>query len=361
MTHQINNSHLTPSFWRGKKVFITGHTGFKGSWLCLWLKHLGAELAGFSLAPSKQPSMHKLLRLDALVNERIADVRDLDDLRAALVEAQPDIVFHLAAQPLVRLSYESPVETFSINTMGSIHLLEAAKECPKIQSIVMVTSDKCYENREWLWGYRESDAMGGYDPYSASKGAAEIAISGYTQSYFRNTKTAVASARAGNVIGGGDWSLDRLVPDMVKAVMLGEPLEIRNPYAIRPWQHVLEPLAGYMRLAEQLYLHGQDFSGGWNFGPNDGDNQNVEKVAALLCMHWGEGAAYDKANVDACNLHEAAVLKLDCSKARAHLQWYPKWSLDEAVCKTVAWYKAYQKEQDLYEVSLEQIEQYTSQ
>ena len=349
-------------FWQGKKVFLTGHTGFKGSWLCLWLNSLGAHVTGFALDPPTEPSLFELARVGELVESRIADVRDLDRLKAEMVSASPDIVIHMAAQPLVRDSYRIPVETYAINVMGTVHLLEAVRCCPSVKAVVNVTTDKVYENREWVWGYRENEPFGGYDPYSNSKGCSELVTAAYRSSYFNPCDygqhgVAVATARAGNVIGGGDWADDRLIPDSIRAILAGEPVRIRNPQAIRPWQHVLEPLSGYLTLAQKLFEDGADYAEGWNFGPADDDVWPVERIVQRMCRQWGPGASYEID--DGEHPHEAHYLKLDCSKARSGLGWYPRWDLERALDSIIHWTQRYRSGDDLQKVCLEQIADYT--
>ena len=355
-------AQVEPLFWRNKKVFLTGHTGFKGGWLSLWLSSMGAKVIGYALAPNTEPNLFSVLSVDGLIEtSHIGDIRDLAALQKAMTEAKPDVVIHMAAQPLVRYSYVNPVETYAINVMGTVHVLESARHIPSVRATVVVTTDKCYENKEWIWGYRENEAMGGYDPYSNSKGCAELVTSAYRQSYFSSTSSSnkVASARAGNVIGGGDWSNDRLVPDAIKAFEANLPLMIRNPLATRPWQHVLEPLAGYLILAQALYEeNGGEFASGWNFGPSDGDNRSVQEVVELLISEWGQSAHWEKEGAQ--QPHEAHLLKLDCSKARQQLGWVPRWNLEVATKKIVQWQKAYQSKENMQEVSLAQINQYMS-
>jgi CDP-glucose 4,6-dehydratase len=345
-------------FWQGKRVFLTGHTGFKGSWLSLWLQSLGAELTGFALQPPTQPSLFQRAGVERGMRSIIADVRDLPAFRCAMHEAQPEIVIHMAAQPLVRYSYQNPVETYSTNVMGTVHLLEAVRTVATVKAVVIVTSDKCYENREWVWGYREDDPMGGSDPYSSSKGCAELVTSAYRTSYFSPEKygqhgVALASCRAGNVIGGGDWAADRLIPDVLRAVESGHAVQIRNPAAIRPWQHVLEPLYGYLLLANKLFVEGPGYAQGWNFGPSDEDAKSVQWVVENLVRRWGEGASW---RVDP-DLHprEANYLKLDSSKARSALGWRPRWNLAEALQLVVDWHKAARQDADMRAVCLRQI------
>lgn len=353
--------HVDPVFWKGKKVFLTGHTGFKGGWLSLWLVSMGAKVSGYALAPNTTPNLFNVLAIDSLIEQSyIADIRDLEKLQSAMAKAKPDVVIHMAAQSLVRYSYTNPVETYSTNVMGTVHVLESVRAIDEIRATVVITSDKCYENHERADGYREDEAMGGYDPYSNSKGCAELVTSAYHQSYFstQNSTNKLASARAGNVIGGGDWSEDRLIPDAIKAFEANQPLRIRNPSATRPWQHVLEPLSGYLILAQALYSHGDAFTSGWNFGPRDGDNRKVQEVIDLLISDWGKKARWEKEGSE--QPHEANLLKLDCSKAHSQLGWVPKWDLETAMQKIVQWQRAYQARKNMQEVSLSQINQYMS-
>ena len=348
-------------FWKGKKVFLTGHTGFKGSWLCLWLHALGAEVHGYALDPPTEPSLYRLCTIDGLVRSTIADVRDRERVAQAVHAAGPEIVIHMAAQPLVRDSYKVPVDTYGINVMGTVNLLEAVRAADTVRAVINVTTDKCYENREWLWGYRENEPLGGYDPYSSSKACSELATAAYRSSYFHPADHAkhgvgVATARAGNVIGGGDFAADRLVPDCVRSILKGEKVLIRNPHSIRPWQHVLEPLSGYLVLAEKLVENGAAHSEPWNFGPDDSDAVTVERIVRSFCDRWGSGAAYE---IDAAeHPHEAGFLKLDCSKARTRLGWRPRWNLDRAVASIVDWTRAYVEQKVLREVCLRQIMTY---
>ena len=350
--------------YKGKKVFLTGHTGFKGSWLCLLLNHLGAKVYGYALQPPTHPSLYEVAKIDESVTSTIADVRDYQTLLKTLQEVQPDIVFHLAAQPLVRDSYKNPVETYSINVMGTVHLLEAIRHTPSVRAVVNVTTDKCYENKEWLWGYRENEPMGGYDPYSNSKGCSELATASFRNSFFnpadygKTHQVALASARAGNVIGGGDWAEDRLIPDFIRAIQRKEKVVIRSPYAIRPWQHVLEPLSGYLLLGAKLYTTGCEYAEGWNFGPNDSDAQPVEWIISTICNLWGENASY--VLDDKPQPHEATYLKLDCSKAKARLGWHPKWDIEKALNQIVGWTKAYHRGEDMSAICKSQIEEYLS-
>lgn len=351
-------------FWRDKRVFLTGHTGFKGSWLCLWLSTLGARVGGYALEPPTDPSLFELAGVGELVSSVIADVRDLDRLKSELTSFAPEIVIHMAAQPLVRDSYKIPVETYAINVMGTVHLLEAVRACPGVRAVVNVTTDKCYENREWVWGYRENEPMGGFDPYSNSKGCSELVTSSYRSSFFNPQRfsehgVGLASARAGNVIGGGDWASDRLIPDIVRSLLAGEPVKIRNPHAIRPWQHVLEPLSGYLTLAQKLYENGAGYAEGWNFGPAEGDAWPVEKIVQRMCQQWGRGAGYEIDRGE--HPHEAHYLRLDCSKAHSSLNWSPKWSLEKSLDSIINWTEAYRNGGNLQKICLEQIADYTSQ
>ncbi|MGY6239930.1 CDP-glucose 4,6-dehydratase [Burkholderia ambifaria] len=353
---------ITPSFWSGKRVFLTGHTGFKGSWLTLWLRSLGAEVTGYALAPDTTPNLFSLARVEEGIESVIGDIRDREQLLDALRRAGPEVVIHMAAQSLVRTSYSNPVETYEANVMGTVHVLDAIRQVRTVRSVVIVTTDKCYENREWEWGYRENEAMGGYDPYSSSKGCAELVTAAYRNSFFNEAaydthRVAIASARAGNVIGGGDWASDRLIPDIIKAISAGEIVNIRNPRAIRPWQHVLEPLCGYLLLAEKLYVEGPRYAGAWNFGPNDIDAQPVQAIVERLTSRWGDGAHWQLDGGD--HPHEATYLKLDCSKARARLGWHPRWDLDFTLDKIVDWYRAAHEHEDVRALTLAQIADYS--
>jgi CDP-glucose 4,6-dehydratase len=349
-------------FWRGRRVLITGHTGFKGGWLTLWLEAMGAKVAGYSLPAPTDPSLCDAARIEESIVSTRNDVRDLGALQKCLLEFGPELVFHLAAQALVRPSYQDPVGTYATNIMGTVNLLEAVRHCPGVKSVVVVTSDKCYENKERQEGYREDEAMGGYDPYSNSKGCAELVTSAYRRSFFNPAEydrhgVGIASGRAGNVIGGGDWAADRLVPDIVRAIIAGSPVRIRNPDAIRPWQHVLEPLNGYLVLAKRLYEEGLEFSGGWNFGPADDDTMPVERIVDRFTGLWGDGARWERDGRD--HPHEATYLKLDCSKARSLLGWRPKLRVDMALAWTADWYKAWRNGEDMRALSLRQISTYS--
>lgn len=352
---------VTPSFWQGKRVFLTGHTGFKGSWLSLWLQQLGAEITGFSLLPPTDPSLFALAHVEQGMTSIIGDIRDSVSLLSAMRDAAPEIVIHMAAQSLVRLSYVEPVETYSTNVMGTVNVLEAVRQIKSVRAVVNVTSDKCYENKEWLWGYREDEAMGGFDPYSSSKGCAELITKAYQNSFFHATKydqhqVALASARAGNVIGGGDWAHNRLVPDIITAFENQQAVQIRNPDSIRPWQHVLEPLRGYLVLAERLYVEGSIFAGGWNFGPYSEDVQAVEWIVQQLAQKWSDGASWQ---IDRnAHPHEATYLKLDISKAEKHLNWRPVLRLDQTLDLIVEWAREKQKGTNLRALTQEQIRNY---
>lgn len=329
---------INTAFWQGKRVFVTGHTGFKGSWLSLWLHSMGAVVKGYALNPPTQPSLFDVALIDELIESEIGDIRDLAQLTASVTQFNPDIILHLAAQPLVRLSYQQPVETYSTNVMGTVHVLEAARHCVNLKAIVNITTDKCYENKEWVWGYREEEPMGGYDPYSSSKGCAELVTSAYRRSFLAEQGIGLASARAGNVIGGGDWAEDRLIPDILRAFEQNKAVIIRNPASTRPWQHVLEPLSGYLRLAQALYENPNHYAEGWNFGPKDEDAQPVSWILDKMTQHW-QGATW-QLDTNA-QPHEAGYLKLDISKAKARLSWQPTWTLETTLDYIVQWHKAW--------------------
>lgn len=351
---QMENVVIDAAFWNGKRVFLTGHTGFKGAWMSLLLGTLGAKVFGYALEPDRGNGIFRAAGVEGDVHHRIGDVRELAVLREALAEAKPDMVIHMAAQALVRLSYAEPVETYSTNVMGTVNVLEAARHVPGIQAIVVVTSDKCYENVGAAAGYRETDRLGGHDPYSNSKGCAELVTSSYRSSFFGGARAPhVASARAGNVIGGGDWAEDRLVPDAVRAFSAGQPLRIRSPRAVRPWQHVLDPVLAYLLLAERLVKDGEKFAEAWNFGPAPASEVPVERIVTGLIQQWGDGARWEQDGGE--HPHEAAYLKLDCAKASAQLGWQPLIGLDRALELTVAWYISQQKGTDMRSVSLSQI------
>ncbi|WP_397534527.1 CDP-glucose 4,6-dehydratase [Roseateles sp.] len=355
----MRHGTVDPEFWRGKCVLLSGHTGFKGSWLALWLQSMGAEVHGLALEAPTTPALFAEARVAAgMATSTIGDIRNLAAVQRAMAACRPEIVLHLAAQPLVRLSYQEPVETYATNVMGTVHILEAARQVGTVRAIVNVTTDKCYENREWVWGYREDEPMGGHDPYSNSKGCAELVTSAYRRAFMAQGGIALASARAGNVIGGGDWAADRLVPDVLRAFEKGEPVQIRNPHATRPWQHVLEPLSGYLMLAERLYLQGQTHAEGWNFGPRDQDVQPVQWIVEHLVAQWGRGAGWTLSEGE--HPHEANYLKLDISKARHGLSWEPRWNLGQALERIVEWHQAWLTGQDMQALCLQQITTYSS-
>ncbi len=357
----LKKQKLFNDIYKGKRVLITGHTGFKGSWLSLLLHKAGAHVFGYALEPPTYPSLFKEARIGELITSFIGDIRNYEKFLGVMQQIQPEIVIHMAAQSLVRESYKFPIETYSINVMGTVHLLETCRHTKSVKAIVNVTTDKCYENQEWYWSYRENEPMGGYDPYSNSKGCSELVTSAYRSSYFNPQEyskhgIALASARAGNVIGGGDWAVDRLIPDFIRAISKGEKVKIRNPYAIRPWQHVLEPLAGYLSLAAKLFTEGATYAQAWNFGPDDRDTQNVEWITKTICTLWGNGASYE---VDTNpQPHEAHYLKLDCSKAKTELGWIPKWDIETTLKSIVAWNKAWLNNENLRKVTENQISQY---
>lgn len=350
---------IMSDFWQRKKVFVTGHTGFKGSWLVLWLKSMGAEVYGYALNPPTTPNLFNVANVSqCLETSTIADIQDASLLEKAMLSAQPDIVLHLAAQALVRLSYTEPALTYATNVMGTVNLFEAVRKTTSVRAVVNVTTDKCYENREWVWPYREDEAMGGYDPYSSSKGCSELVTSAYRRSFLSSSSVAVASARAGNVIGGGDWAEDRLIPDFFRAIDKKETLNIRSPNAIRPWQHVLEPLSGYLLLAENLYIHGERFAEAWNFGPSEDDAKTVAWIIEKLITsvpnaNWQTD--------EQPQLHEANYLKLDSSKARAELGWKSRWNLETTLDKIMSWHQHWRNDGDMHAFSLAQIAEYQKQ
>lgn len=334
---------LFDDIFRGKRILLTGHTGFKGSWLALWLRELGANVTGLALAPETRPNHWDALALD--IDDRRMDIRDAQALQQLFVEVRPELVLHLAAQPLVRQSYRAPLETWSTNVMGTANVLEASRHTASVEAIVVVTTDKCYENREWPWGYREVDALGGHDPYSASKAGAELVVASYRKAFLSAPDAPlIASARAGNVIGGGDWSQDRLVPDLVRAVSAGQSLEIRSPGATRPWQHVLESLSGYLFLASKLLKGEHRYAEAWNFGPEPEGNRTVAEVLTKMATHWPE-LHWHLGQSD--QVHESTLLYLDSAKARAHLNWQPTWQFNQALERTVAWYRAWYERGEL--------------
>jgi len=345
------------SVFRGKRVLVTGDTGFKGSWLCLWLTELGAEVAGYALAPKHRDDHFNLLRMDRLIRHTTADIRDYAKLSAFMRRFKPEFVFHLAAQALVRLSYDDPKSTFDTNVGGSVNVLEAVRNTPSVRALVYVTSDKCYRNNEWVWGYREHDTLGGRDPYSASKAAAEIVFDAYRQSYFSPEGLGAASVRAGNVIGGGDWSDDRIVPDCVRALRARKPIVLRNPYATRPWQHVLEPLGGYLLLAARLYAKPHNFSGAWNFGPASDAAHTVGDLAKRIVQNWGSGRITVRQPRNAP--HEASLLHLNCDKARFALGWKAVWDFEKTVAETIHWYRETMQGSDVRKLGHDQIMRYS--
>jgi len=348
---------VNSSFWNGKRVFLTGHTGFKGSWLSLWLQDMGALVKGYSLEPNTQPNLFTEARVAENMESEIGDIRDLNHISKSMSDFNPEVLIHMAAQPLVRLSYHEPVETYATNIMGTVNVLEAARKCCNLKAIVSVTTDKCYENKEWDWGYRENEPMGGHDPYSSSKGCAELVTSAYRRSFFSTENAAaLASARAGNVIGGGDWANDRLIPDIIAAFEKSEPVVIRNPLSTRPWQHVLEPLSGYLVLAENLYIHGDAFAEAWNFGPKEEDCKPVSWILDKMVDKWGVGVSW-KLNTNN-NPHEAGFLKLDCSKAKNRLKWQPKWNLEVALELIIKWHQNHLLGKDAKTDCLKEIDKY---
>ncbi len=348
--------NMVKSVFAGKRIFVTGHTGFKGGWLALSLARMGAKVRGYGLDPATQPSLFQSADVHSLVEDLRGDIRDATRLNRAMREFAPEIVFHLAAQPLVRRSYADPVETYETNVLGTVHLLESIRTLPSVRATVVVTTDKCYLNREWSWGYRETDALGGYDPYSSSKACAEILCSSYRSSFFSQSQMYLATARAGNVIGGGDWSEDRLIPDLIRGFVAGKPVPIRRPKSVRPWQHVLEPIAGYLLLAERLLAGEAEFADAWNFGPYDEDAWPVEKIANAMAQRWGSGAKWFRDGDE--GVHEAGLLKLDSSKARAELGWQPRMRLRTSLEWLVDWYQAWQQGEKMQSFTLEQIAAY---
>ena len=347
---------MNRSFWKGKNVLITGHTGFKGGWLALWLKDMGAIVHGISLEPPTIPNFFSVINLKSILDSHtICDIRNFNELSVAIKKADPEIVFHMAAQPLVRDSYTYPLETYSTNIMGTLNVLEILRSVSRAKAVINITTDKCYENKETGQAYQETDPLGGHDPYSNSKACAELVSSAYRSSFYSNENKLLATARAGNVIGGGDWAKDRLIPDFFRALDKSETLLIRSPNSIRPWQHVLEPISGYLRLAEALFTHGKDFASAWNFGPEDSDTKPVKWLLDYLCSEidgaeWGLGPHPD--------LHEAKLLRLDISKSKTMLNWKPSWSLDVALTKTYRWHEAWKNKVNMTEFSLNQIKDY---
>lgn len=353
----MENLVMNKNFWQGKKVFLTGHTGFKGGWLTIWLNQMGAEIHGYSLEPNTQSNLFTTANISALLKSNtIADIRNKDALEKSIINSEAEIIFHLAAQPLVRHSYSEPFETYEVNVMGTVNLFEAARKSKNIKAIINITTDKCYENKEWVWSYRENEPLGGYDPYSSSKACSELVTSAYRDSFFREKCIQVASVRAGNVIGGGDWADDRLIPDFLKALDKKEKLTIRSPDATRPWQHVLEPLSGYLLLAEKLLTESDHFDGAWNFGPNESDTKSVRWIVDYLCLS-SKGSKWEFN--ESPQPHEANALTLDSSKAKIKLNWSPVWNLQEALKNTLDWHTAWKNNEDMLEKSISQIRQYS--
>ena len=347
--------------WQGRRVFLTGHTGFKGGWLALWLARQGAQIRGYALDPGTEPSLFAVASVAAVLDDVRGDIRDFAKLEAAMTEFRPEVVFHLAAQPLVRHSYADPLGTYATNVMGTAHVLEAVRKTPSVRAVVCITTDKCYQNREWVWPYRETDPLGGHDPYSSSKACAEIVTAAYRSSFFPADRlhehhVAVATARAGNVIGGGDWSEDRLIPDLIRGFQSGQPVLIRHPKAIRPWQHVLDPVWGYIMLAEQLLAERPEFAAAFNFGPGGDDVWPVERIATKLARLWGDGASWVCDTVP--TVHESHSLRLDSSKARAELRWRPQLGVETALEWTMAWYRAWRQGSDIGRLTQDQIAAY---
>lgn len=347
-------------FWKSKKVFITGHTGFKGSWLCLCLNELGAETTGYAWEALKGKSLFTACGIEDDMNSIVGDIRDKEKLLLAMKEAKPEIVIHLAAQPLVGESYNDPASTYETNVMGTAYLLDAVRCCSSVKAVLIITTDKCYENREWPWGYRETDRLGGHDPYASSKACVELLVSSYRRSFFQDREISIATARAGNVIGSGDWAKDRLIPDCIAALSGARPLVLRNPRAIRPWQHVLEALSGYLLLMKSMYESPHQYEGAWNFGPGEDAERSVREVVEILCREWGLGQKYHIVYETQEHYHESCYLKLDSSKARQILYWRPRWSIEEALEKTIEGYKAYIAGGDIKQICLNQIAQYKS-
>lgn len=354
-------SGLFDNLFNGKRILITGHTGFKGSWLSIWLQWLGANVIGYALSPPTTPSLFEKADVSNGMTSIIGDIRDLHNLKQVFIEHQPEIVVHMAAQSLVRRSYKKPIETYETNVMGSLNVLESVREVSSVRAVIMVTTDKCYENKEWFWAYRENEPMGGHDPYSSSKGCAELLISSYRNSFFSHDafdqhNTSIASVRAGNVIGGGDWADDRLIPDIIRSFQNDEVIRIRNPNATRPWQHVLEPLSGYLMLAEKLFSSEHQFAEAWNFGPLEEDAKSVQWIVDKMIKLWGNGAGWHVDNDE--RAHEANNLKLDCSKAHNRLGWWPKWDLEMAIKRIIDWHKAEQMNGDMRQICYQQINEY---
>jgi len=347
---------VNQEFWENKRVYLTGHTGFKGSWLSLWLSSMGAEVKGYALKPETIPNLFEVANVSEKIQSEIGDIRDLVQLRTSMQDFNPDILIHMAAQPLVRVSYKEPVDTYDTNVMGTVKVLEAARSCSNLKAIVSVTTDKCYENKEWIWGYREDEAMGGHDPYSSSKGCAELVTSAYRRSFMQEKGIGLASARSGNVIGGGDWSDDRLIPDILNAFENKQAVIIRNPKSTRPWQHVLEPLSGYLVLAQHLYNDPQDYAEGWNFGPKDEDAKPVDWILDKMVDKWQGNASWQLDNDS--HPHEAGFLKLDISKAKSKLNWQPTWQLEKTLERTIQWHQMWLNKVDMQHICLNEINDY---
>ena len=356
----MENMVMTKNFWSGKKVFITGHTGFKGSWTSLWLQNLGANLTGFSFENNSESDFFNCAQVGLGMHSIIGDIRDYKFLKNSMQSFGPDIVIHMAAQALVRQSYQNPIETYSTNIMGTVNMLEACREVKTIKAVINVTSDKCYANEEREEGYKENEPMGGYDPYSSSKGCAELVSSAYNDSFFlkNNNQALLASVRAGNVIGGGDWAKDRLIPDIIRSLYKNNPVLVRNPNSVRPWQFVLEPIRGYLLLAEKLFEGKRNLSGGWNFGPRDKDVMTVELIVQRMCKKWGNSSSWDIETKKDNILHEAKYLKLDISKAKNVLNWNPVLNIEETIDFIVEWYKNFENKKDMKDISIKQIEEY---
>ncbi|MBE0426179.1 MAG: CDP-glucose 4,6-dehydratase [Nitrospirae bacterium] len=348
---------MDKSFWKDKKVMITGHTGFKGSWLSIWLKRIGANVVGYSLPPPTNPSLFEIANVNRGITSIEGDIRNFEYLKSTIDRYRPEIIIHMAAQALVRYGYENPLETYSTNVMGTVNILESVRQVNGVRVLVIVTSDKCYDNKEWCWGYRENDTLGGRDPYSSSKACAEMVTTAYCKSYFSHNDVAIASVRAGNVIGGGDWSEDRLIPDIMKAFMEHRPVIIRSPQSIRPWQYVLDPLYGYLLLAERLWSNGQEYAGGWNFGPPKEDAKPVSWIVEEIKKMWGDDASWELDNYSG-NPKEALCLKLDCSKAKHLLGWSPNLNLHIALKWIVDWYRAYMQNENMQKYSNDEIIRY---
>ena len=353
---------LNRAFWQGKRVLLTGHTGFKGSWLALWLQRWGAQVTGFSLAPQTTPNLYDLAQVELGLESHLGDLRDAERVRAVVAHAKPEIVLHLAAQALVHDGYRDPVGTYGSNLMGTLHVLEAVRQVGGVKACVVVTTDKVYANNEWAWPYRENEPLGGHDPYSSSKACCELLVQSFAASYFAPNRysqhgLAMATARAGNVLGGGDFSANRLVPDILRAWSQGEPVTLRYPQAVRPWQHVLEPLAGYLQLAQGLFEQGVNFTGAWNFGPSLDDTCSVGEVVQRLAAKWPHAPGLQ---VESCDLHEAGLLRLDSSRARQMLGWQPRWSLQQCLEQTLDWHLAWLRKEDMRDVTLQQLEAYWS-